>query len=469
VLGGGFEPGSTVLVAGPPGAGKTIMAQQICFASATPDHKALYYTTLSEPHAKLVKHLEQFDFFEPEMLGAQVEHVHLGDILREGTGAGLGSLVSEIIRKTMDAHPCVVVIDSAKMLREYVDESELRAAFYDFTSRIGHLPTVLLLLGEYTPEEMAGAVEFSLADGIIQLSYEPREPVDRRWLRVVKMRGGRHLDGKQTLQITGASGVEVFPRVETLLPAAKVAMSGVVPSGVPGLDDLMRGGVPAGDATLVLGPSGAGKTILGLHYVSDGVDRGENCLYVTFQDTDEQLMWLAGKLGLHLEKARDTGQLKIAYVPMGSLDLDILAGVIRAELAERPVQRVVIDSLAELAAAAREAERFPAYNRSLNGIIRAAGASLLVTSETMTLGPPTEPLGGLMYLFHNVVQLRYIEDGADVGRAVNIIKMRNRQHDMGLYAYTISDRGMTVGEKLEAVAGLLGWTALRHEVVTLSP
>ena len=62
ILGGGLEPGSLVILAGAPGTGKTILAQQICFANATPEHKALYYTTLSEPHMKLVRHLEPFDF-----------------------------------------------------------------------------------------------------------------------------------------------------------------------------------------------------------------------------------------------------------------------------------------------------------------------------------------------------------------------------------------------------------------------
>jgi len=78
VLGGGLEPGSTVVLTGAPGTGKTILAQQICFANATPERKAIYYTTLSEPHSKLVRHLEPFDFFEPRVLGVGVEFIHLG-------------------------------------------------------------------------------------------------------------------------------------------------------------------------------------------------------------------------------------------------------------------------------------------------------------------------------------------------------------------------------------------------------
>ena len=84
-----------------------------------------------------------------------------------------------------------MVVDSAKMLRDFADERELRGALYDLTGRFAETRTVLLLVGEYTAEELGSGVEFSLADGIIQLEYEAREPVDRRTLRVVKMRGGK--------------------------------------------------------------------------------------------------------------------------------------------------------------------------------------------------------------------------------------------------------------------------------------
>lgn len=463
VLGGGLEPGSTVLVAGAPGTGKTILAQQICFANATPEHKAIYYTTMSEPHTKLVKHLEEFAFFEAGSLGAKVEHIHLGDLLRQQPRPGLEPLLSEVAGKTLETEPAIVVIDSSKMLQDFVAQAELRAVLYDLTSRIGHTRTVLLLLGEYTPAEMAGDVEFSLADGIIHLSYQARDPVDRRWLRVVKLRGGSHREGQHTFRIRSPSGVEIFPRIETLVPAVAADVAGRVPSGIPRLDDLMGGGAASGDANLVLGPSGAGKTIFALRYVAHGVERGEHCLYITFQDTEDQLITMADRFGWDLGAARASGRLMISYVPMGSLDLDVVGAVVRDDLAARPVRRVVIDSLAELAAAAREGDRFPAYTRSLNGLIRATGGSLVTTSETTTLGPPAELLGGLLYLYNNVIQLRYLETGSEVGRAVNIIKMRNSQHDTALHRVTITDQGLTIGDRLEGIGGLLGWSALRTE------
>ena len=69
VLNGGLEPGAVVVVAGAPGTGKTILAQQMCFATGTAEHKCVYYTTMSEPHTKLVRHLEPFTFFDTGVPG----------------------------------------------------------------------------------------------------------------------------------------------------------------------------------------------------------------------------------------------------------------------------------------------------------------------------------------------------------------------------------------------------------------
>ncbi|MFI7542000.1 RAD55 family ATPase [Actinoplanes sp. NPDC049599] len=467
ILGGGIERGSVAVLAGAPGSGKTILAQQMCFANATAERKAVYYTTLSEPHAKLLRHLASFDFFVSAALGPEVEYLHLGDLIRGDRSGRMASLVDEVARKTAEENPTIVVIDSAKALRDFAGDRELRMAFYDLTSRLTHTDTALLL-GEYTPDEMASGVEFSLADTIVHLAYQPREPIDRRWLRVVKMRGTHHLEGKHTFRIC-STGFEVFPRIETLDTGPAVAVAGRIPSGIRHLDELMGGGIGAGEATLVLGPSGAGKTIAGLRFVTEGVGRGDTCLYVTFQDTADQLVSMASGFGWDLAEARDRNDLVVLHVPLGELDLDLLASRIREELARGPIRRVVIDSLAEMVFAARETDRFPAYARSLIGLIRNAGATVLITSETTALGPSPEPIGGVMFLFHNVILLRYLERETATGRALNIVKMRNSDHSKAVHEFTIDDQGLRIGAGLRHVTGVLGWSALRAHADELGP
>jgi circadian clock protein KaiC len=463
ILNGGLEPGAVVVIGGAPGTGKTILAQQICFAAGTSAHKGVYYTTVSEPDTKLVRHLEPFSFFDPDALGSRVEHIHLGDFLRPARPEGLEPLVAEIVRKTLDEEPAVVVVDSAKMLSDFADEVELRGALYDLTGRFADTSAVLLLLGEYTAEELGSGVEFSLADGIIQLEYEVREPVDRRTLRIAKMRGGRSVPGRHTFQID-ADGICIFPRIETLVPPVAAAPPAArINSGIAGLERLMPGGMKRGDACLVMGPSGVGKTTFALRWIAQSLEEGENCLYVTFQDTADHLIEMGTAFGWDLGAAEADGRLVISYVAMGNLDLDVLATAVRRNLAERSISRVAIDSLAELVLADREWDRFPAYMRSLVGLVRATGVSFLATSETAAGATTSQSLEGLMFLFDSVIDLRYIEEPSGLGRALNIVKMRNRPHAMTLNQAAITDAGFTVGDPLEGVAGRLGWSALRTQ------
>src|ERR1700730_14063996 len=148
VLNGGLKPGSVVVVAGAPGTGKTILAQQMCFAMATTEHKCVYYTTMSEPHNKLVQHLKEFAFFDPESLGPKVEYIHMSDFLENSRQDGLEALISEIVRKTLDEEPSIVVVDSAKMLSDFTGKRKLRRALYDLTGRFARTGAALLLLGK---------------------------------------------------------------------------------------------------------------------------------------------------------------------------------------------------------------------------------------------------------------------------------------------------------------------------------
>lgn len=464
VLGGGLPAGGLTILAGAPGTGKTILAEQICFANATQERKAIYYSTISELPSRLISHLEAFEFFDRSALVNRIEFINLGELLSR-SGQLLGDVLDEVVRKSVEQPPRIMVVDSAKALREMSDRLPLRTAVYNLGARLAQTQCTLLFLGEYSEREMAEGPEFSLADGILELAYEPREPIDRRWLRVVKLRNSDHLTGKHPIRIS-RRGLDVFPRLEAMRPSVDGAVQpqGRISSGTAGLDKMMAGGIPAGDATAILGPSGSGKTALALRFVAQGLEQGERCLCVSFQEDAVQLIKKAASFGWDLAGGHRSGQLLVHYVPQGQLNLDVLGSAVRAALASGDVRRVVLDSLAELVFAARESERFPAYARTLLGLIRAAGATVVVTSETTTLGPMTEPTGGLSFLFHNVVFLRYIEQESEIRRAIGVIKMRDSNHEKGLHQYVIGSQGIEVQERLESLTGLLGWSALReHE------
>ena len=209
VLGGGFAPGSCVVFAGAPGTGKTILAQQVCFANATAERKAVYYTTLSEPHSKLVQHLEGFAFFDSTAVGETVQFHSLAALAdRDGSGdVSMAAVATEVVREAFKERPSVIVIDSSKALHE-TEGPGFRRAVYELASRVAHTDAVLILVGEYDQDDMRNAAEFAVADAIIFMTNESSGLQDRRWLRVAKLRGSGYLAGRHSVRI-GAPGIEL--------------------------------------------------------------------------------------------------------------------------------------------------------------------------------------------------------------------------------------------------------------------
>ena len=151
------------------------------------------------------------------------------------------------------------------------------------------------------------------------------------------------------------------------------------------LDDAIGGGIPGGDSTLVIGPSGVGKTLLALRFIAAGLARQERCLHISFQESETQVKEKAAAVGWDWHHVRED-RLVVRHIPPVELDLDEVGALIRDELARGDVKRVVVDSLAELAFAARETARLPAYIWALGGFVRAAGGTTIFTNEMAALG-----------------------------------------------------------------------------------
>src|SRR5512135_1958036 len=121
MLRGGLPRASVTVIAGSPGTGKTILTQQICFATATAAKRVIYFGTLSEPTAKTLRYLHQFEFFDAKKLETAIRFVDLGSILRAD---GLGNASKLIMEQVRRIKPAVVVIDSFKVFNDLAESNE---------------------------------------------------------------------------------------------------------------------------------------------------------------------------------------------------------------------------------------------------------------------------------------------------------------------------------------------------------
>ena len=460
ILGGGIPAGSLLVIAGAPGTGKTILAQQICFANGTPENRAVYYTTLSEPHSKMVRHLDGFGFFDRSKLGVTVELNHLSTLAKEGD---LGEAVGEVVRHAFDVTPSVVVIDSTKALHEAMERAEhFRAIVYDLASRIAHTNSILVFVGEYSLTDVAEAPEFAVADAIIYMANQSEGVLDQRSLRVLKLRGSDYLSGTHSFDI-GSTGINVYARQEVNVARDIPAGTARVATGVPGLDNMIGGGLPSTSVTLVAGPSGGGKTVVGLHFIGEGLRLGEKCVYISLQESESQLLSKANSFGWDFKSAVDKGDLVVRHFEPVELNLDRVATEITA-MADAGARRLVIDSMGELEHAAHGAERFPDYLWALMSGLRSRGVTVFVTSETAAFfGPAFELARGLSFVVDNVILLRYTELESEIKRALTVVKMRESDHVKSLVEFEIGGKGASVKGKFAGVSGVMTGTPVRTE------
>jgi circadian clock protein KaiC len=455
VLGGGIPRSSLTIVTGPPGAGKTILAQQICFAVARTGERIIYFTNVSEPHAKLVEHIRNFDFYTPDLIGDQIQIYNITSQIRnKGFRETLDFVVDTVRREKAQ----MVVVDSFRGLKHVLEVSVRdRSALFDMAAQLSILGCTTLLIGEYTPHEIQTDPEFAITDGIINLTLAADGVFERRSLRIAKMRGVGYLSGEHSFRID-QSGIHIYPRQESLTQAPTYkATEERVSMGIPALDEMMYGGPIRSSSTLVAGSAGTGKTVLSLHFLAAGAAQGERGLMISFQENPEQLAIRAGHFGLQDRLDFAGGRTELLFLSPVELDLDMAAERIRDAVQSRGVQRVVIDSVAELEFATRDRERFDDFLASLVGFMRGHEVTTLMTREiTQLFGADlTIASRGLSYIVDNIILIRYVELEAEIRRAITVLKFRGSNHDKRLRELLLEGGQVTIGERFSGLAGLI--------------
>jgi circadian clock protein KaiC len=445
ILYGGFPKNSINLIMGLPGTGKTVFAQNLVFHNAGPDRPILYLTTLSEPVAKVVRYLERFDFYDESKLATEVHYDDVGARLAAEGIAAILPVIEEAIRTL---GPKIIVIDSFKALHDLAPSVlALRKMLFDLTGTLTAYDTTVFLLGEYTNEHAQQLPEFAVADGIVQFMRNPTTTRDERFLRVLKLRGSAYLEGSHAFRIV-SGGLEVFPRLVTPhLPENYKIVEERISSGVPGMDKLLGGGLWQGSTTLVAGPTGGGKTTIGLQFVLEGVKRGEPSLYANFQENPTQIARVLRNLGADAADAEKKGLLKLYYSSPVELQIDSVIVTLFKRIRAEKIKRVVIDAIGDLRMAASDPQRLHDYLYALIQHFTVMGVTTFLNFEIAGVGRDVHTSEAsderVSYLSDNILLLS-TEVKEKVKRTVSVIKARGGAHDLNVHEMEITGDGVRV-------------------------
>ena len=456
ILGGGLPQRSVVLIAGEPGAGKTIFALQTLFHHARKGRKCLYLTTLSEPSMKLLSYMQQFSFFDENLIAEKrVVVSDLGSVVRR---KGVADTIREITTLVEQQEPAIVVIDSFKALRDlFGDESVMRTFVYDLAVHTSTWGALSLFVGEYTRDEIARYSEFAIADGIIRLSNRREELRAIREIEVVKLRGANVVTGGHFFEI-GAGGLSFFPRVRS--PEAETtgtdAPDARASTGVAGLDQMLGGGLPRASATVVQGGTGTGKTLLGLQFLLEGARQGEPGIHFALEETANQLRRIALGFGWDLRPFEEKGLFTLSYVSPVELSTDRFLHDARRQVKRLGARRVVLDSLTSMSLGVTSERRFKELVYAITKHFRASGVSLNMNMEIADLLGSGQLSGhGVSFAADNVLQLKYVEVDGHLERGVSVLKARGVRHATDVRRLSLSEGRIVVEPAFTGMRGVL--------------
>ncbi|MBX3232946.1 MAG: AAA family ATPase [Labilithrix sp.] len=437
VLGGGLLRGGLHVVAGRAGVGKTTLASQIAFHSVARGARAVYATFLVEPHERLLHQLRSFAFFDGARVGRELVYLDAYPAFRAG---GLDALTGALRGMIRDRDASLLVLDGLP------SAEDLRAAPLEHRAFLVELQASLVALDCTALLVTSGDADHATADGVFELASTRAELRRVRELTVRKLRGGGHIDGTHVFRVT-SDGVVVYPRLEAIEPDAPGATApvqdGRVPFGVAGLDDLFSGGVARGSTTLLLGPSGAGKTILGLHFLAAGAASGDKALHFGFHERSQVLLRKGDRLGMRLSEHAAAGDLVVHWEQPSEALLDQVMADLLAIVERERVRRLFIDGFAGLRTAVHP-ERLAGMLAAAAELLSRAGVTTLVTDETRELYVKDVSVStpNVSATFDNIVLLRRVLLHAQLVHQLSIMKTRDTPHDNRAWELAVTREGM---------------------------
>ena len=220
-----------------------------------------------------------------------------------------------------------------------------------------------------------------------------------------------------------------------------------VPTGIPGLDELIEGGLPKGRITLIAGTAGSGKTTLGMQFLYNGITAfGENGLFVTLEEETADLVGDMGRYGWDLEQLTSQKKLAIVQSPIpfelseGEVSLDDLLDNIHRQAVAVDAKRIVFDSIASLGLPYGDLVQLRRDVLRLGAMLRELGCTTLLLTEMPDGETKITRYGIEQFVAHGVIAL-YVTPSY---RAIQIMKMRGTNHNMGIHRLRIMGTGLVV-------------------------
>jgi circadian clock protein KaiC len=453
ILRGGLIPRRSYMVRGGAGSGKTILGMHFLSWAAQQGNPCLLIT-FGESEEELRRNAER--------MGFSTEGISFLDLSPDSSHFAHGQdydifppseverdpITRRIREEVSGRKPVRVFVDGLTQLRHLTSTAfqfrKEALAFLRFLCEIG----ATVLFSSESNEGPDEDLQF-IADAVIELEFQ----ASRRSVAVLKFRGSDFRAGKHTLRL-GDEGMTVFPR---LLPDefAVEFEPEQIPFGVPELDQLTNGGLERGTITIITGPSGVGKSTLGMQFVSAGAARGERSAVYLFEEWRGSLVRRCESVGIPVTKMIEEGSLSIIHVEPLRYTADEFALMVRRQVEDEGARIVMIDSVAGYSLSLHD-EDLVTHLHALAKYLQNMGVAVLLMNEVESVvGDFRITDVGVSYMADNIIFLRYLERHGEMTKALGVLKKRLSDFEKTLRELTITSQGIRVGPRLSAIRGIL--------------
>lgn len=454
VLCGGYVSGQTYLIRGGPGAGKTTLGMHFLTTGAKNGEQVLFIT-LAETATQLKRtaegqgfNLEGVTFLDlsptPEFF-VQIQTYDIfspAEVEREPT-------TRRIIQQVETLKPHRIFIDSMTQFRYLASDTfQFRKQVLSFLRFLVEQGITVLFTSESSEEAPDDDLQF-MSDGVINLDFSDNE----RTLYVSKFRGSNFQDGCHAMRLT-STGMQIFPRLVSQ-DYGQDFNTEVISSGIPEIDELLHGGIERSTITIISGPSGVGKSTLGIQFMKEAAGRGERSVIYTFEERKETLLRRAEGINIAVKAMQDKGTLSVVQVEPLYYTPDEFANLVRQEVEQQQVRIVMIDSVAGYRLSVRGKDLI-SHLHSLCKYLQNMGVAVLLINEIETItGEFRITEIGISYLADTIIFLRYLEMQGELRRAIGVLKKRITDFEKTLREFEISRYGIKVGKPLTKLRGVL--------------
>lgn len=449
VLRGGLIKGRIHLLEGRPGTGKTTIGMCFLISEASRGQRRLYVSlseSAEELHATAASHdwsldgVQLFipDLFSPQQFGEQT--------IMLPSDAELSRLVSTIAGEIERTGAQLVVIDSMAEIRLLAhNSSHYRRQVISLRERLTRAGATVLMLDDLTSIEHEFELQ-SAVHGAITLEQRERSYGSvRRVLKVVKLRGGDYQSGWHDFAIQ-RSEILVFPSLIAEEHQRDYERT-VLDSGVPGLDELLGGGLISGTSTMIVGTSGVGKTTLALQYALAAVRQGGRAAYFVLDEAEVTLKSrMLERFGIQPD-ATSPKDLLISRINPSRISAGAFIWAVRRRVEDDNVRIVIIDSINSYLDLIKEERTLLLQMNELFSYLANMGViAVVVGAHSHGLDTSREP-DALSIITDNVISLSSYNSEGSIKKNICVLKKRHSDHSREVREFILTDDGFAVGAK----------------------